>query len=70
MGLRIVAEIVVRVYEDETVQVTGPIHDKKWCMNALEVAKNTVKHYRGVAVPMIVLPHEDVNKELLKPSIK
>jgi hypothetical protein len=64
--MRIVAEIVVRVYEDETVQVTGPVHAKKWCMKALDVAKETVKNYRGVITPMIVLPHEDVDKELIK----
>ncbi len=67
--MKIIASITVNIMEDESMQVTGPIHDKEWCIKCLEMAKDTVKNFRG-NTPIITVPSQYLDKNqlnLLKP---
>lgn len=58
----IVAELRIVVNDDESLQITGPLHDKEWCLKCLEMAMETVKHHKGGSV---VIPHDYVDKKIL-----
>lgn len=57
-------QIVITVTDDGAMQVTGPLHDKKWCMKCLDMAKETIKNHKGST---IVVPSYDLDKQTVQP---
>lgn len=57
-------QIVITVADDGAMQITGPLHDKKWCMKCLDMAKETIKNHKG---SNIVVPSYDVDKQTVHP---
>lgn len=37
-------EIVITVNTNKTISFTGPLHEKEWCVKALEIALETLKN--------------------------
>lgn len=49
-------QLVIHLFPDGRVNVTGPIANKPICYWLLEEAKDLIKAYRPVDTPRVVLP--------------
>ena len=57
-----IAELKIVIGDDGSMQVTGPIHDKEWCLRCLDMAKDTVKNYK---VAPLIIPPDYIDKQIL-----
>lgn len=60
-----IAQIVITINEDQSMDVTGPIHDKEWCYLCLDMAKDTIKNYKAEN-RIITVPPDYVDKKITK----
>jgi len=57
---RVAARLVLTVYDDETMSVEGPLHDTRWCLLAVEHAKDILKSRLARERGEIVIPARDM----------
>lgn len=60
-----IAQIIITIHEDQSMDVTGPIHDKEWCYLAMDMAKDTIKNFKQDA-RVITVPPDYVDKKIIK----
>jgi hypothetical protein len=60
-----VAQIIITINEDQSMDVSGPLHDKEWCYLALDMAKDTIKNFRQEQ-KIITVPPDYVDKKIIK----
>lgn len=56
-GKKLVAQITISVWSDESMGVEGPTHDLPWMLAALDHAKQSVKDHHS-ARPIIIPGHD------------
>lgn len=57
-SMKVVASITIRVWDDESMTIEGPLADPVWCLHALDHATQTVREQirknrdpLGLAIP-------------------
>lgn len=59
----VVAELKIVIGDDESMQITGPLHDKEWCLKCLEMASESIKRQNNGG--SIIMPHDYIDKKVL-----
>lgn len=58
---RLVAQITVKIWENGSLSIEGPVEDTAWCLAALDHAKDAIRRKASQRV----LPQSDVDAVVL-----
>lgn len=60
-GEKLQAQFVIKIWDDGSLSIEGPIEDKIFALAVLENAKDAVKNHRAANMVDLIIPGKDIS---------